>query len=165
MIRKIGNNKDLAKIISQRMEITEKNLQTKVINPVCASPLKIIKSKPKNKQSDDNKEKKITFFTKSVPTNQRVKMLHDKASTLKDLSLRYNPNKETCLTDVRTMLTQYINLSNLKTDVGMYMDNFLAELLDLSEFPLLKHDKEKDQKYIAKDNRKTIIAMARKVME
>ncbi|KAK9759435.1 hypothetical protein K7432_017622 [Basidiobolus ranarum] len=33
MIRKIGNDKDLAKILSQRLEITEKSFQSKVINP------------------------------------------------------------------------------------------------------------------------------------
>lgn len=107
-------------------DIKEPTIKKQLVDPIVSAPTKIPIKIPKNVDTI----RKDTYFTSATPLTESVKELYKHVSKGFDKTLlKQNiDNNVTCVTDVRILLTRYIEIKNLKSDTGIQVDKFLRSI-------------------------------------
>jgi hypothetical protein len=117
--------------------IRASTIKTQLVHPIVDAPTKTVHARLKIHKADIEGEEhvpKITHFTKPIPVTDVCLKLHLQVAALVDNETKYNIGSQnlTCITDIRRMLSKYINVNNLKTDEGTLVDVFLQTIAQKS---------------------------------
>jgi hypothetical protein len=114
------------------------------------------RSEKKSSENGESPPKEI-HFTKPVDTTRKSKMLAELVYDLDIKNLRYDQHKNTCSTDVRTMIASYIRKKNLRDpERGTRIDK---NLRNLAPRTLENID------IIPKSDRKTVHDITKEILE
>ena len=135
-----------------------------LVNPIVDAPTRIpIKVRSARPEGQPAKE---SYFTAPTTATDSARQLFSKAAKhVEKGNLRQDINKGmTCITDIRILMSAYINENNLRVDDGVILDNFIFKLAPkvVQEY---KNDLLRvENKYaIPKGNRKIMTAIINEI--
>ena len=144
-------------------DIKEQTIHKQLVDPIVEAPTKIPIKIPKLIEQGKKRE---SYFTNPTPLTKKGLQLYKKvASTVDKEKLRHDVDKKiTCITDIRIMITKYIELHNLKAEIGTAIDNFLIglapETIRTNKDIMLR---DKNVLYIPKGDRKIITGIVNEI--
>lgn len=144
-------------------DIKEPTIQKQLVDPIIDAPTKIPMKIPKLIEQGQKRE---SYFTNPTPLTKRGLQLYLKVASVVDKeNLRYDVDKNmTCITDIRIMVTKYVELSGLKTDMGTAIDAFLLSIAPETIKSNKEHLFRADGKYfIPKGDRKIITGIVNEI--
>ena len=110
-------------------DIKVPTIAKQIVTPIVEAPLNIPMKLPRKGNSNPS-DRKESYFTTPVPATDKAFKLYSQVTEEVGDMLRYNlkEGKNTCVTDVRVMLSKYFSSMNLKNEQGTVVDDFLFEL-------------------------------------
>lgn len=110
-------------------EIKVPTIAKQIVTPIVEAPLYIPMKLPK-KGNYNQSDRKESYFTLPAPATDKAFKLYSKVTDEVENVLRYDlkEGKNTCVTDVRVMLSKYFSSMNLKNEQGTEVDDFLFDL-------------------------------------
>jgi hypothetical protein len=107
-------------------DIKVSTVYSQVVAPIVDAPTKI----PLKIKSNRGPTGKESYFTNPIPASDAVRQLFSKVAKHVDKdSLRQDVNGgNTCVTDVRVMMSKYVEENDLRHEEGTTLDNLLARL-------------------------------------
>jgi hypothetical protein len=131
MFEIVSSHPDFNSLVSKAFEADIKipTIAKQIVTPIVEAPLHIPMKLPR-KGNLNPSNRKESYFTAAVPVNDKVLKLYSKVANEVADTLRYDlkEGKNTCITDVRVMLSKYFSSMNLKNEQGTVVDDFLFEL-------------------------------------
>jgi hypothetical protein len=112
-------------------DIKVRTIKTQLVSPIADAPTRIINLGLKASSSKGEQHvPKITYFTRPIAPTDACMKLYSHVAALVDGNTKYNiaSDCQTCITDIRRMLSKYINASNIKSDDGTIVDDFLQKI-------------------------------------
>lgn len=107
--------------------IKEPTISKQFINPIIDAPTKIPIKIPKLAEPSNKKES--YFIAPTNLTKSGRKLYHEIKSVVDKTTLKHDIDKGiTCITDIRILLTKYIEFKQLKTELGTTLDDFIISL-------------------------------------
>ena len=144
-------------------DIKSASITKQFVVPIVDAPMKIPVKLKVAKEKTTTRE---SYFTKTTEATKEAKRLHSAVKgQLKEGDLRQNITKnETCLTDVRVMMSKYLNANNLKTEHGVIVNKFITEIAPKS----IQEHKDKLQRVekntvIPKGDRKVMTSIVNEI--
>jgi hypothetical protein len=98
------------------------------VQPIVDAPTKIPIKVPKASDGP----KKQTYFTAPIPSTKKAFELYKKVSDVVQLRYDIKSDKQTCITDIRVMLSKYIIKNKLRNNNGIVLDGFLSKIAENS---------------------------------
>ncbi len=145
-------------------DIKLSTLPNQLVNPIVDAPTRIpIKVRSSTTSGLPAKE---SYFTKPTPATDNAKKLFSQTSKYVDKeSIRYDISKgTTCITDIRILISAYINENNLRVEEGVILDNFMFEIAPKIIKELMPDLLRVNKKYaIPKGNRKMITSIINEI--
>ena len=108
-------------------DIREQTIQKQLVDPIVDAPTKIPMKVPKLVEEGKKKE---SYFTAPTQLTKNGLKLYSKVADIVDKdTLRCDVSEGvTCITDIRIMVTKYLEKHDLKTDLGTVLDNLLFSI-------------------------------------
>jgi hypothetical protein len=132
-------------------------VDTNFTKPIIQAPTRIA-GKPKKvdtQATSVGSKERETYFVKSRDVNRKVGSLWEFVKDeIPHDHLRFDQEGETCISDVRIMISAYIKSQKLKQSNGVVVDDFLQ---------MLAPDVLKDKKIIPKEDKRTIMMVVNEV--
>ena len=102
-----------------------RTIATQLVNPIVEAPTKIPISAKRTSGVP-----KITYFTSPIEPTDACRELHSRVAALVDGDTKYAfvESNTTCITDIRRMISKYIDANNLKHESGTVFDSFLQAI-------------------------------------
>ena len=132
MFEIISSHPEFNSLVSKAFaaDIKVPTIAKQIVIPIVEAPLYIPMNFPK-KASTNTSNRKESYFTAPVSvTDKALKLYSQVTEEVVETPLRYDlaEGKNTCVTDVRVMLSKYFSSRNLKNEQGTVVDDFLFEL-------------------------------------
>ena len=131
MFEIVSSHPDFNSLVSKAFgaEIKVPTIAKQIITPIVEAPLYIPMKLPK-KGNYNQSDRKESYFTLPAPATDKAFKLYSKVTNEVEDVLRYDlkEGKNTCVTDVRVMLSKYFSSMNLKNEQGTVVDDFLFDL-------------------------------------
>ncbi len=145
-------------------DIKMSTVPSQLVNPIVEAPTRIpIKVRSTRPAGQPAKE---SYFTQPTPATDSAKQLFSKAAKYVDKeALRQDiPKGTTCITDIRILMSAYINENNLRVDDGVILDNFIFKLAPKVVQEYKSELLRVENKYaIPKGNRKIMTAIINEI--
>ena len=131
MFEIVSSHPDFNSLVSKAFEaeIKVSTIAKQIVTPIVEAPLYIPIKLPK-KGNYNQSDRKESYFTLPAPATDKAFKLYSKVTDEVGDVLRYDlkDGKNTCVTDVRVMLSKYFSSMNLKNEQGTVVDDFLFDL-------------------------------------
>jgi hypothetical protein len=98
------------------------------VQPILEAPAKIPIKIPKA----GGEAKKQTYFTTPIPATKKAVDLYKKVSDVVQLRFDIKSSNQTCITDIRVMLSKYIIKQKLRNNEGIVLDGFISKIAENS---------------------------------
>ncbi len=119
--------------------IKASEIDSKLVRPLTTAVGKVYVKKQRAPKPETE-----VYFTKPFPVNEKFTKLHSSISRWYDKNLRYDPNENFCVSDVRSMLHFYLRAySNVKDDTHYIegpMKDLMPEIVDKKDIRKLVNE-------------------------
>ena len=131
MFEIVSSHPEFNSLVSKALgaDIKIPTIAKQIVTPIVEAPLFIPMKLPK-RQNSNQSDRKESYFTLPAPATDKALKLYSKISSEVENVLRYDlkDGHDTCVTDVRVMLSKYFSSMNLKTEQGILLDDFMFDL-------------------------------------
>ena len=131
MFEIIASHPEFNSLVSKAFgaDIKVPTIAKQIVTPIVEAPLYIPMKLPR-KGNANQSDRKESYFTQPTPATDKAFKLYSKVTKEVGDGLRYDlkEGKNTCVTDVKVMLSKYFSSMSLKNEQGTVVDDFLFDL-------------------------------------